>query len=111
MPALSDFTTTSRYFHVLYHELTHATGHRSRLNRVGITGPILWASERYSKEELIAELGSCFLMTIKGLTVDATLEDGACYINHWMERLRDDKKLVVEAAAQAQRAVDYILML
>lgn len=109
MPSITDFKTTSGYFEVLYHELTHAVGSAERLARSGITGAVNKRSERYAKEELIAELGSCFLMNHFGFQQEATLENSAAYIEFWLGRLRNDKKLIVEAAAEAQKATDYIL--
>ena len=109
MPTITKFHSTAGYFGVLYHELTHATGHTSRLAREGITKKVNKHSERYAKEELIAELGSCFLMHHQGFQQEALLENSAAYIQSWLQHLRTDKKLIIEAAAQAQKALDYIL--
>jgi antirestriction protein ArdC len=61
IPAPSTFHSQEDYYHSLYHEMTHAAGHSSRLNREGITQQAKFGSERYSHEELIAELGAAFL--------------------------------------------------
>lgn len=109
MPGIHDFHKTSGYFKTLYHELIHATGHGDRLAREGITNLIAFGSHRYSKEELIAELGSCFLMTLKGFDNEEQMFNSTAYIQSWLHALKNDKKMIVEAAAEAQKAVDYIL--
>ena len=108
MPNLEDFDTVTGYFQVLYHEVIHATGHESRLGRPGITDPIKFGTKRYSREELVAEVGSCFLMNRNGLDMSETIENSASYIDGWLRKLQDDKKVFIEAAGQAQKAVDYI---
>jgi len=96
----------------LFHELTHATGHESRLNRKGVSGSDgLWSafgSQSYSKEELVAEMGAAFLCGRAGI-VERTIDNSAAYVRSWLQRLKDDARLVVLAAAQAQKAADFIL--
>jgi len=97
---------------VLFHELTHSTGHESRLNRKGVSGSDgQWSpfgSQSYSQEELVAEMGAAFLCGQVGI-VERTIDNSAAYIKSWLERLKDDRKLVIYAAAQAQKAADFIL--
>jgi len=107
MPRPESFDTPENYYSTLFHELTHSTGHESRLNRKGITGPVRFGSHSYSKEELIAEMGSAFLSGHCGIE-DRILDNSAAYINGWLGRLKNDPKLVVMAAAKAQKASDYI---
>ena len=66
-------------------------------------------SSNYSKEELTAEIGAAFLNGHTGILNDATLEDSTAYIQGWLNKLRNDKKFILEASAKAQKAVDYIL--
>ena len=108
MPQTASFESPERYYHTLFHELTHATGHVSRLNRKEITGPIEFGSDPYSREELVAEMGAAFLSGNCQIE-SVTIEHSASYIQNWLERLKDDRKLVVQAAALAQRAADFIL--
>jgi len=108
MPAAELFDTPENYYSTLFHELTHSTGHQSRLDRKGITDPVRFGSHDYSREELIAEMGSAFLSGHCGIE-DQTLDNSAAYIDGWLGRLRGDPKLVVMAAAKAQKASDYIL--
>lgn len=108
MPPREKFASVEAYYSVLFHELTHSTGHASRLKREGIVDPSMFGSHEYSKEELVAEMGAAFLSghcSIDAMTVD----NSAAYIASWLKKLRNDKSLVVSAAAQAQRAADLIL--
>jgi antirestriction protein ArdC len=109
MPPMTAFHSTEAYFQVLYHELTHASGHQKRLNRTSVTEPQRFGSWIYSQEELISEMGASFLSNLMGLQTEEELTDSAAYIQGWLKVLHDDKRFVVEAAQHAQKAVDYIL--
>ena len=67
-----------------------------------------FGSHEYSKEELVAEMGAAFLRAKSGIE-QKTIENSAAYIKSWMKALKDDKKMLVMAAAQGQKAADYIL--
>jgi antirestriction protein ArdC len=108
MPNRERFTSEDEFYSVLFHELTHSTGHESRLNRPGITEASGFSSDEYSREELIAEMGSAFLCGQAGI-VERTLNNSAAYLQNWLEALKNDRKLIVQAAAQAQKAADFIL--
>jgi antirestriction protein ArdC len=108
LPMHQRFDSPEVYYATLLHELTHSTGHESRLNRSGITDVAAFASQSYSKEELIAEMGAAYLCGHTG-SENSTLENSAAYIAGWLRRLRGDKKLVVQAAANAQKAADFVL--
>ena len=90
------------------HELAHSTGHERRLARKGITEIAPFGSAVYSHEELVAELSAAFLCAEAGIS-NAVIHNQAAYIAGWLARLRQDRKLIVQAAAQAQKAADYIL--
>jgi antirestriction protein ArdC len=107
MPKAVLFDSPEFYYSTLFHELTHATGHASRLSRTGITEPAGFGSDPYSREELVAEMGAAFLCGHCGIE-NRTIEESAGYIQGWLDRLRNDRKLVVHAAAQAQKACDFI---
>lgn len=107
MPEQGTFDTAQNYYATLFHELGHATGHESRLNRAGITEFDRFGSERYAKEELVAEMTSAFLCAEAG--IENTLEQTAAYIQGWLRALRNDRKLVVTAAGAAQKAADLII--
>lgn len=108
IPPISTFDKAPEYYSTLFHELTHSTGHASRVGREGIETLNRFGSEAYSKEELVAELGAAMLCGQTGIE-QATLDNSAAYIATWLKRLRDDCRLIVSAASQAQKAADYIL--
>jgi antirestriction protein ArdC len=108
MPRAELFVSDEEYYSTLFHELVHSTGHETRLNRRPSTERRSFGDEAYSKEELVAEMGASFLCATAGIE-DATLDNSAAYIQGWLKALRDDKKLVILAAAAAQKASDYIL--
>jgi antirestriction protein ArdC len=109
LPRPETFDTAENYYAVVFHELTHSTGHESRLNRAGVAGSQLAAfgSADYSREELIAEMGSAFLCAEAG--IESTLDNSAAYLKGWLEALKGDARLIVAAASAAQRATDFIL--
>jgi antirestriction protein ArdC len=108
IPAPTLFRSSEDYYHTLFHEMTHATGHASRLDREGITNPIKFASERYSKEELIAELGAAFLSNEAGILDQVRFDNSAAYLQSWIRKLEDDPTLLVSAASHAQRSFDWV---
>lgn len=107
IPEIGKFESPDLYYATLFHELAHATGHEKRLNRKGVTETIQFGSGEYSKEELVAELTSAFCCATLSLD-NSLIEDSASYIDGWLSVLKGDSKAVVIAAAQAQRAADFI---
>jgi antirestriction protein ArdC len=107
MPNRERFDNEAGFFATIYHELTHATGHETRLNRPTVTEHAGFGSNEYSKEELVAELGASFLCAEAG--IEHTLDNTAAYISNWLTVLKNDSKLIIQASAQAQRATDFIL--
>jgi antirestriction protein ArdC len=101
------FTTTEEYFSTIYHEFSHSTGTRSRLNRGLDTDPKPFGSADYGREELIAEMSAAFLCGAAGIK-PAVIENQAAYISGWLGQIKADKKLVVWAAGAGQRAADWI---
>jgi len=108
MPSLTNFSDEVAYFTTLYHELVHSSGAKHRLNRSTLTANEGFGSDPYSKEELIAEMGAAFLCAHTGIT-EHTVNNSAAYIQNWLEKLKQDKNIIVSAASQAQLATDYIL--
>lgn len=107
LPLLAQFKDTAEYYSTLFHEMTHSTGHSSRLDR--LTKVAAFGSEDYSKEELIAEIGAAALVNHAGLETSSTLTNSAAYIQSWLKALQDDKRLIVSASGQAEKAVNLIL--
>jgi antirestriction protein ArdC len=107
IPEKNTFENEPEYYCTLFHELCHATGHETRLNRKSIKDIKPFGSEDYSREELIAEIGASFLCGITGIE-NKTINNSVSYIHHWIERLHRDKRLISMTAQQAQKAVNYI---
>jgi antirestriction protein ArdC len=108
LPVPEAFDSPEEYYSTVFHELSHATGHASRVGRKGILEPSYFGSHEYSKEELVAEMGAAFLCGHAAIE-QKVLENSAAYIRGWLKALKNDKMLLVHAAAQAQKAADYIL--
>ncbi len=107
MPELNAFESPEAYYSTLFHEATHSTGHADRLNRESVTNPISFGSHTYGMEELIAEMGSAFLMAHCG--IESQFEASAAYLGSWIKTIRESPKMVIQAAGKAQRAADLIL--
>ena len=105
MPPFVSFKDAESYCSTLAHELTHWTKHAARLDRD--FGRRKFGDEGYAREELVAEIGSAFLCCDLGITPEPR-EDHAAYLDHWLTVLKEDKKAVFQAAAYAQKAVDYL---
>ena len=108
LPKMKTFKSSEAYYTTLFHELVHSTGHEKRLNRPTLTQMAEFGSEPYSIEELIAELGAAYLSSFSGI-LTKNIKSSAAYIKGWLSKLKDDKKFIVQASGNAQRAVDYIL--
>lgn len=104
MPEFSQFKTSTAYYSVLAHELTHWTGAKHRLDR-NLSNR--FGSEDYAMEELIAELGSAFTCARLGLQTEPR-RDHAPYVGSWLKALRGDSRAIFTAASKAQEAADYL---
>lgn len=109
MPTPKSFVDSDSYYKTLFHELVHSTGHKSRLNREGVTGIVNFGTETYSKEELVAEIGSLFLVEVAGLNPKDNVNNSQAYINGWCKALKDNEKWVLQASSQAQKSIKLIL--
>lgn len=107
MPKMGRFESVESYYSTLFHELTHSTGHSSRLNREELMAGG-HDKDAYCKEELIAEMSASFLRARAGIEVEQTEELSAAYLQGWLKKLREDKRFVLIAAQAAQKAADYI---
>jgi antirestriction protein ArdC len=101
-----NYLTPEHYYYSLYHELSHSTGHHSRLNREGISSDSSHSKHSYSYEELIAELSSSFLLNAIGLDF---IQQHSSYISGWLTVLKNDSKFVIKAASEAERSANFIL--
>ncbi len=110
MPKKKSFKSPEGYYATLFHELVHSTGSEKRLNRKTVTEMAEFGSEAYSIEELVAELGSAYLSSFTGI-INAGVTNSAAYIKGWLGKLKHDKRFIVQASGQAQKAVDFIMNL
>lgn len=107
MPPRDTFDGPDYFYSTLFHELTHSTGHVSRLCRFEAGVEMRFGNDLYSEEELVAEIGSCFLRSESG--IEGAFDNSASYINSWLSRLKDNRQILVRAASRAEKAVNFIL--
>lgn len=106
LPQPEQFESPEAYYGTKFHEYVHSTGHESRLKRQFGVG---FGNENYSKEELVAEMGAAMLCGVSGIDSEGKLvENMGAYIKNWLSKLKDDKKLLISAAGQAQKAADLV---
>lgn len=103
LPPMTSFSHADDYYATALHELTHWTGHSTRLNRLSVQRP---GVEAYAFEELVAEIGAAFLCAHCGLN---GVVEHASYIETWLSALRRDKRLIFVAAGAAQKAADFVM--
>ncbi|WP_442508339.1 ArdC family protein [Novipirellula sp. SH528] len=102
LPHRTRFSSPEAFYETCFHEHVHYTEHESRLN---------WdrKNSTYSMGELIAELGSVFLMAELGLPVTNNLDNHAAYLHHWVQKMEGDPKFIFKASSQASKAVNWLL--
>lgn len=105
MPHFETFESAQAYYATLAHEMTHWTKHETRLKRN--LGGKKKGDEGYAKEELVAELGACFLAADLGFQ-PKSIEQHSAYIQSWLKTLKDDKKFIFTAANQAGKASEFL---
>ena len=108
MPDLNAYESNAEFYGTLFHEIVHSAGHPKRLNREGLKSNASFGSKTYSFEELIAEIGACFLRTKCGIESNS-LDNSVAYINSWIKVLENDNTFIFKAASEAQKAFNFIL--
>lgn len=106
IPHANNYDHINYYYQTLFHELSHSTGHSSRLNRKSLNFKEK-GDEIYSKEELIAEISSCFIMS--RCNIKTCFQNSISYIKNWHEALENNPSILIYVASQAQKAANYIL--
>lgn len=111
LPLREQFQRTAEYYSTMFHEATHSTGHPTRLNRLDLHGGAEnhFGGEEYSKEELVAEIGAATILHEIGIDTAGSFRNSAAYIQSWLRALKNDKRLIVSAAARAEKAARLIL--
>ena len=107
LPLMEQFEEIAEYYSTFSHEATHSTMKQSRCNR-----PQQFASfggGDYSKEELVAEIGSASLLNMLGIETAKSFKNSTAYIQSWLQVLRNDNKFIVSASSKAEKAIKYIL--
>lgn len=111
LPLFEQFKQSEKYYSTAFHESVHSTMKTSRCNRQeDRKGKVVsFGSEEYSKEELVAEVGSAQLMNMVGIETTKSFRNSTAYIQSWLKVLRNDNKFIVSASSKAEKAVNYIL--
>ena len=105
LPTKAQFHNEGGYYATALHELTHWTGHQSRLQREGVVSSCPFGSPGYAFEELIAEMGAAFLCAYAGIQGELRHEG---YIDSWLSLLKADKRAIFRASGQARSASEYL---
>jgi len=104
LPPEQSFSSQEGWASTALHELSHWTGHESRLDRkFGFNK----GDKDYAREELRAELASVFLCSELGISPE--LEQHASYLDNWLSKLKEDKFEIFRAASDAQRITDFVM--
>jgi antirestriction protein ArdC len=106
MPLRPTFDSPESYYGVLFHELAHATGHESRLDRDTVSTAAPFGSETYAQEELVAEIASAIVCA--EARIEPNIPRSAAYVGSWLKYAKDNRGALLKAAAAAQKASDYI---
>ena len=111
LPLFEQFTDANEYYSTAFHESVHSTMKESRCNRAeDRKGKLVaFGSDDYSKEELVAEIGSTSIMNIIGIETRKSFRNSSAYIQNWLSVLKNDVKFIVSASSKAEKAVNYIL--
>lgn len=107
VPLLSQYQVAEEYYSTLFHELTHSTGSEKRLKRTNGMASFFGSSD-YSKEELVAEMGAAMTLNRLGIDCEKAFKNSVAYLQNWIQVLKNDRKFIISASSQAQKAVDYI---
>ncbi len=109
VPCKEQYQNIEEFYSTLFHEMIHSTGHKNRLGRLETGASTHFGSESYSKEELVAELGSATLVNMLGIETEKSFRNSSAYIQNWLQALKNNNKFIVSASSKAEKAVKYIL--
>lgn len=109
VPLREQFTGPAEFYSTLFHELTHSTGHKSRLNRFAEGSGVAACKKEYSREELVAEIGAAAVLSYLGINTDESDANSAAYLQGWGSYLKSDPKAFIVAAGKAEKAFNMIL--
>ena len=109
VPCKEQYQNIEEFYSTLFHEMIHSTGHKNRLGRLETGASAHFGSKTYSKEELVAELGSAALVNMLGIETGKSFRNSGAYIQNWLQALKNDNKFIISASSKAEKAVKYIL--
>jgi antirestriction protein ArdC len=107
IPKLKNFLNPASYYSELFHQLAHSTGHHTRLDRMGLVQMSEYGCNRFTQEELVAEIVTNYLENFAG--IPCPFQPSQEYIDGWVRKLRSDKYFIFTACTLAQKAIDFIL--
>ena len=109
VPMLSQYQDAEEYYSTTFHELTHSTIPPYRCDRKAENDHAFFGNEDYSREELVAELGSAMICNAINLDCEKAFKNSVAYIQGWLKALHNDNKMIVWAASRAEKAAKYIM--
>ena len=108
VPLREQFENRAEFYSTLFHELTHSTGHKSRLDRFNESVSFAARKQEYSREELVAEIGAATALAKLGINDDDSDANSAAYLKGWVSFLKNDNRAFIVAAGKAEKAVNMI---
>lgn len=109
VPMMSQYSNAAEYYSTTFHELTHSTLKASRCNRESDNAVAHFGDDNYSREELVAEIGSAMLCSRTGVSIEKAFKNSVAYIQGWLKSLKNDPKMILWAAGRAEKAAKYIM--
>jgi antirestriction protein ArdC len=109
MPLLGQFSSSESFYSTFFHEISHSTGHKDRLNRKEVVETSFFGSCDYGLEELTAELTSAFICAEIGISNVNLERNSIAYLKNWKNAINGDKKLFLIASQRASKSAKFIL--
>lgn len=111
LPALNQFRRAEEFYSTAFHEASHSTLKKGRCNREAENMGAHLGNDKYSKEELVAEISSAFILHTLGIETAETFSNSTAYIQNWLQVLKNDKRFIVSASIRAEKSAKYIMNL
>lgn len=111
VPNIEQYELTNEYYSTAFHELVHSTLKKNRCDRPQTEDGVraCFGNAPYAKEELVAELGACMILSQLGISTETTERNSVAYLQNWLDALKNDTTLIIWAASRAEKAVKFIL--
>lgn len=109
VPMPTQYAHMGEYYSTTFHELVHSTKTKGRCDRTGDGKANAFGDEIYSREELVAEIGSAMLCSATGVETPKTFKNSVAYLQSWIKALKNDNRMIVWAASRAEKAARYIM--